>query len=305
MDEIKLSDDVIEQIKDFRDYRLTEQGWLIDKLILDKNLKERYKKYAKGGFGTTFKAVWKEGRILGWDYNNNQWNRIGKTQVALKCLHNSQGITSEFLQEVESNILACESGLGFVVSCFGITKDPNTNNFMMVMELKKGSLRQKLNDDFNSLYWKNRLNMLRCIAAGLSDIHSSGLIHLYDIINQCWDADLSKRPKAIELEKLFTYLWNDIISKNENNSVIYEQIKEAEEINKKSPSTVQSPLSSTGTLAYTTHPQAVYISRLLIYKNPPKPKNADNNDDSSGIQYSESLRMDFTKLDINSKDNSN
>ncbi|GBC54466.2 kinase-like domain-containing protein [Rhizophagus irregularis DAOM 181602=DAOM 197198] len=193
--------------------------------------------------------------------------------------------------------------------------------------------------------------MLRCIAAGLSDIHSSGLIHrdfhspevlrgkeytqssdiysfgivayevctgfppyynishdellaikicqglrpkfnykipqlVYDIINQCWDADLSKRPKAIELEKLFTYLWNDIISKNENNSVIYEQIKEAEEINKKSPSTVQSPLSSTGTLAYTTHPQAVYISRLLIYKNPPKPKNADNNDDSSGIQYS-------------------
>jgi serine/threonine protein kinase len=264
---------------------------------------------------------------------------------------------------------------------------------MMVMELKKGSLRQKLNDDFNSLYWKNRLNMLRCIAAGLSDIHSSGLIHrdfhcgnilsnfyqdayitdlglcqpanvkstlsnnkkiygvlpyiapevlrgkeytqssdiysfgivayevctgfppyynishdellaikicqglrpksnykipqlVYDIINQCWDADLSKRPKAIELEKLFTYLWNDIISKNENNSVIYEQIKEAEEINKKLPSTVQSPLSSTGTLAYTTHPQAVYISRLLDYKNLPEPKNADNNDDSSGIQYS-------------------
>ena len=128
MDEIKLSDDVIEQIKDFEYRKLTEeQKSLIDKLITDKELKERYKKYglckeckhprnyiycnyclfqpnfknwtsgnhdvdefiqkaqlktkwyrqiiewieydkfddveylAKGGFGTTFKAVWKDG----------------------------------------------------------------------------------------------------------------------------------------------------------------------------------------------------------------------------------------------------
>ena len=46
MEEIKLSDDVFEQIKDF-DYRyLTEeQKLLIDKLILNEELKERYKEY--------------------------------------------------------------------------------------------------------------------------------------------------------------------------------------------------------------------------------------------------------------------
>src|SRR5438046_10677529 len=48
MEEIKLSDDVIEQIKDF-DYRLwhltEEQNLLIDKLILNEELKERYKEY--------------------------------------------------------------------------------------------------------------------------------------------------------------------------------------------------------------------------------------------------------------------
>ncbi|POG58631.1 hypothetical protein GLOIN_2v1729069, partial [Rhizophagus irregularis DAOM 181602=DAOM 197198] len=44
MDEIKLSDDVIEQIKDFNYQHLTEkQKSLIDKLITDKELKERYK----------------------------------------------------------------------------------------------------------------------------------------------------------------------------------------------------------------------------------------------------------------------
>jgi hypothetical protein len=52
----------------------------------------------KGGFGTTSKAIWKEGYCI-WD-NNNQQIKRGETKVALKCLHNSQGITTEFLKEV-------------------------------------------------------------------------------------------------------------------------------------------------------------------------------------------------------------
>ena len=60
---------------------------------------------AKGGFGTTYKATWKDGYITNWDSENNQWKRhipYGKEDlpVALKCLHNSQDITDEFLREV-------------------------------------------------------------------------------------------------------------------------------------------------------------------------------------------------------------
>ena len=172
MEEIKLSDDVFEQIKDFVHYNLIEeQELLIDKLILNEELKERYKNYglckeckqpntgfkwclscnakrfqqnfqnwtsgnhdidkfiqqtqlkarnrdeviewvefdrfenvkylAKGGFGTTYKAFWKDGFIYS---ENNQWKRYTKSSypVALKCLHNSQDITAEFLREVKS-----------------------------------------------------------------------------------------------------------------------------------------------------------------------------------------------------------
>ena len=54
MEEIKLSDDVIEQIKDFgHDYYGNYKSWLltkeqkllIDKLILNEELKDRYKEY--------------------------------------------------------------------------------------------------------------------------------------------------------------------------------------------------------------------------------------------------------------------
>ncbi|RGB40487.1 hypothetical protein C1646_687617, partial [Rhizophagus diaphanus] len=73
-------------------------GQVIEWIEYDKFENVEY--LAKGGFGTTFKAVWKDGYIFGWDYINNQWERNGVKEVALKCLHNSQGITVEFLKEV-------------------------------------------------------------------------------------------------------------------------------------------------------------------------------------------------------------
>src|SRR5437868_12898805 len=69
-------------------------------------------------------------------------------------------------------------GLDAIVRCYGITKDPETNNFMMVMEYaQNGSLRQHLNNSFNSLNWNNKIYNLYGIAAGLKIIHGKGLIH--------------------------------------------------------------------------------------------------------------------------------
>ncbi|CAB4439869.1 unnamed protein product [Rhizophagus irregularis] len=350
---------------------------------------------AKGGFGITFKAVWKDGPIC--NCNNNQWEREGETKVALKCLYNSQGITTDFLKEVESNILVYISG--YTVRCFGITKDPKTNNFMMVMDLKDVSLRQHLNNNFISMNWKHKLDILYEIAMGLKDIHNEGLIHhdfhcgnilndslnnayvtdlglcqpvnvksyqnsnkkiygvlpyvapevlrgkeytqasdiygygiiayeictgfppyydiahdellamkiceglrpksnykipqsIFDIINQCWDSDPLKRPNADELYVLVDMLHFKIQCEY---SVFYGQVEETDEINKKlSSSMIQSSLSSTSNLLYTTHPQAVYTSKLLDFKNLPEPKNAENDD----LEYSNFLKMDLNKLDI-------
>ena len=283
-----------------------------------------------------------------------------------------------------------------VVQCYGITKDPETNNFIMVMQYAQyGSLRQHLNNSFNSLKWNVKLYNLHSIAHGLEAIHEKGLIHhdfhcgnilnnkedgndssyyslitdlglckpanaerqnnnkqiygvlpyvapevlkgkeytqasdiygfgiiayelctglppyldiahdeflaikicqglrpksnykipqlILDVIQQCWNADPSKRPKADELRELFDNL-DGKADKNrssyEENSLINQQIRESDEINKQLP-----PLTipSTDILSYATHPQAIYTSRLLDFKNLPDPKNADNNDNSLEI----------------------
>ena len=178
---LKLSEDVINQIKDFPKYYsklTTEQISLIDELIPNEELRERYKKHglckecsqpntgqsngyvwcqscnskhfqqdfdkwtsgnkeidefiqkfqlnatrheevlewipyekfsnieylAKGGFGTVHKAFWIDGFIENWNIDQNKWNREytgGYTgYIVLKCLNDSQNLTTDFLQEV-------------------------------------------------------------------------------------------------------------------------------------------------------------------------------------------------------------
>src|SRR5581483_3763037 len=65
-----------------------------------------------------------------------------------------------------------------IIQCFGITKDPETNNFIMVMHYANdGSLRQNLNKNFNSIGWWNKFFILFNIAIGLNEIHKKELIH--------------------------------------------------------------------------------------------------------------------------------
>jgi hypothetical protein len=171
MEGTKITDEVFERIKDFDHLYLTEeQNLLINELILNEELKVRYKDYGlckeckqpkitfgwcqckfqqnfnnwtsgnneidkfiqklqlkaryyseiiewieydkfedieyltEGGFGTIYKAIWKDGYIEYWDFENDRWKRGKKNSetysVALKCLHNSQDITTEFLKQV-------------------------------------------------------------------------------------------------------------------------------------------------------------------------------------------------------------
>ena len=47
----------------------------------------------------------------------------------------------------------------YIVYCYGITKDPKTNNFMMVMEYAtNANLRHHLNSGFNSMDWGEKLD---------------------------------------------------------------------------------------------------------------------------------------------------
>ena len=57
------------------------------------------KEIGRGGFATVYSAIWKDGP-LEYDKVNKEYTRKSNYKVALKCLHNSQNITNELLNEV-------------------------------------------------------------------------------------------------------------------------------------------------------------------------------------------------------------
>ncbi|EXX72052.1 Ypk2p [Rhizophagus irregularis DAOM 197198w] len=403
MGEFKLSDVIIEQIKDFNHRNLTkEQKSLIDKLILNEELKKRYKenglcnvcnrikicifwcnycliqqnfknwtsgnnevdefiqktqlkaKYchqimewieydrfenveylAKGGFGTVFKAIWKDGPIC--NYYNHQWKRSNNEKIALKCLHNSRSMTAQFLKEKKfQSMHGIAYGLkdihkkGLIhhdFHCGNILSDFIDSAYITDLGLCQPANVKTFQDSNKKIY-----GVLPYVAPEVlrgkeytqaSDIYGFGIITyeictglppyydvahdeflamkicqglrpkinyripqlLLDIINQCWDANPLNRPKVNELYDSLRNLYN--YGSRKFNPAIVEQIKEVDKINEDSSYlSTSSPFLSTCTLSYMTHPQAIYTSKLLDFKNLPEPKNSNDNNDLLGNKYS-------------------
>ncbi|CAB4433024.1 unnamed protein product [Rhizophagus irregularis] len=133
---------------------------------------------AKGGFGMVYKAKWSDGYIHSWNNKNKNWKRLGSNMfVALKSLNNSENITLDFINEITLHHKITYYGSS-IVKLYGITQDPNTKNYIMVLDYAEhGSLRSYLNENYDKLSWDTKINDLYCIAFGLYNIHKNGLIH--------------------------------------------------------------------------------------------------------------------------------
>ncbi|RHZ89649.1 hypothetical protein Glove_13g187 [Diversispora epigaea] len=76
---------------------------------------------AKGGYGTIHYAKWVDGYIESWIIENQQWKRNGHFEVLLKKLNNITTILLRISCKITSTTL------------YGITKDPETHEYMMVL----------------------------------------------------------------------------------------------------------------------------------------------------------------------------
>ncbi|RHZ35942.1 protein kinase [endosymbiont GvMRE of Glomus versiforme] len=174
---------------------------------------------AEGGFGRVYKAKWDDGYIYGWkntwDEWRKKWQRKGAQIVVLKSLNNSQNMTNDFLREITHHKLF--DNLGGIVKCYGISQDPVTKDYAMVMQyVHDGDLRQYLNKNYGKLNFEDKFLQLHYITKGLNSIHERGLIHkdlhagnILNSINACYITDLGLcRPanEANDKTKVFGVL---------------------------------------------------------------------------------------------------
>ncbi|GBC02546.1 hypothetical protein RclHR1_04680007 [Rhizophagus clarus] len=92
---------------------------------------DNIKEIVKYDIATTHSAIWKDGPLY---YDNDQAKYIrnqGKN-VFLKCLHNSQNIGNEFLNEVIKTYSIKVND--YIRNIYGITQNPDTKNYIIVLE---------------------------------------------------------------------------------------------------------------------------------------------------------------------------
>ncbi|PKK65982.1 kinase-like protein, partial [Rhizophagus irregularis] len=217
---------------------------------------------AEGGFGEVHKATWKDGYISHWDTGKNQWSRLNKSKlVALKSLSKSQNITMEFINEITIHLrIQRVKAPQQIIRCYGISLDPKTKNYIMVMNYaKRGNLLSYLNEkrkdmnkkykidkwpqvnlDLNLQMWKSKFDMLFNISSGLYKIHGKRLIHRDLHIGNIHPGAIYKSI-PFNFENLSEPKNSDDYYKSYENisskkySEPQEQIEEAEEINNNLP----------------------------------------------------------------------
>ncbi|RHZ82020.1 hypothetical protein Glove_114g21 [Diversispora epigaea] len=130
---------------------------------------------AQGGFSTIYKAKWIDGYIMSWDDNEKSWKRRSQNcYICLKNLGDSIN-TSVFLQEIKNQLKFRGK---WAIALYGITKNPEKSEYMMVMQYAlEGSLRKMLDKKFKELNWHNKISILFHIAEGLSEIHKNHFVH--------------------------------------------------------------------------------------------------------------------------------
>ncbi|RIB18949.1 kinase-like domain-containing protein [Gigaspora rosea] len=136
------------------------------------------KKVGSSESESVYRAMWLDGPYEKWDVNMTQYLRCGKWRVALKSFGNSVNISKDFFINLRK-YLNSEINNGLYISrYYGITRDPSTKNYMMVVQYAcDGDLRKYYEQNSTSLTWQKRLNILHGITAALTRIHKNDLVH--------------------------------------------------------------------------------------------------------------------------------
>ncbi|RIB21589.1 kinase-like domain-containing protein [Gigaspora rosea] len=112
-----------------------------------------------GGFATVYSADWIDE------------SQAVNNRVAMKVLNGSD---KAFIKELKANCeLGCENS--FILRCYGVSKF-NQKHCLILKYAKSGTLYDNLHL-ITKMNWKEKFNLLKCIAQGLKIIHFKGYIH--------------------------------------------------------------------------------------------------------------------------------
>ncbi|RHZ65772.1 hypothetical protein Glove_311g33 [Diversispora epigaea] len=120
------------------------------------------KHIADGGYGSVYSSILKNGLKHWWNFNKQDWKYYdGNKKAALKEINYSRYDISKFLKEVKNIMIA--NDWKYIIRCFGFSKNPFTQNYIIVMDLYDDSLNKFITKCFLNLRWKSKIYLLNNI----------------------------------------------------------------------------------------------------------------------------------------------
>ncbi|CAJ0842871.1 8378_t:CDS:2 [Entrophospora sp. SA101] len=129
---------------------------------------------AQGGYGNTYQAIWLDGPREKFDKKSKTFVRCGEWRIVLKSIDNSKNINSKFFDELSIHLQSENNSGNYITRYYGLTQDPKTNNYMVVVQYaRNGDLGKYLSKNISKkITWQKKLDILFAIATGLTRIHS-------------------------------------------------------------------------------------------------------------------------------------
>uniref|UniRef100_U9T908 Protein kinase domain-containing protein n=1 Tax=Rhizophagus irregularis (strain DAOM 181602 / DAOM 197198 / MUCL 43194) TaxID=747089 RepID=U9T908_RHIID len=140
---------------------------------------EDIKKIGEGGFAKVYSATWIDGRAKYKRQDDEGWKKLDPEpmKVALKNLNGSQSMSAEYLNELQTHWNLNKS-LKSSLKFYGMTKDPATKEFMMILQFaEKGNLKCFLSSNFSNFLWKDKIVYLCGLADDLNSLHKLGFFY--------------------------------------------------------------------------------------------------------------------------------
>ncbi|CAG8720748.1 21322_t:CDS:2, partial [Gigaspora rosea] len=86
-------------------------------------------------------------------------------QFALKSFDNSHNISYDFFDKLRQHLRCGNNSGTHIIRCYGLTQDPVTNNYMLVMQYaQNGDLTNYLTNNNSNITWERRLEILYGVA---------------------------------------------------------------------------------------------------------------------------------------------
>ncbi|RHZ83915.1 hypothetical protein Glove_86g58 [Diversispora epigaea] len=201
----------------------------IDEIIQDSQIKSHYSKLqwipydnfqtiehiADGGHGSVYSAKLENGIKKNWNFIKRDWEYvlIGN-KVAFKEV-NSRYDIAELLKVVKT-----VNDSRFFAKYYGISKNPSTQNYIIVMDLFDDDLHDFLTKTFWELGWQSKIEILFSTAYCLENLNEQNLVHCDLHSGNIW-----LESDSIFLDLGLCILENDVIlNTNIKNNKIYGSI---------------------------------------------------------------------------------